>query len=79
MSGFVPRNASTIRKIIIPNWIVPSALIAYLLTTQYSIKILILAISFSLIGFVIIPLISRLIECKNCEIKDDCPWMKVNI
>jgi hypothetical protein len=35
-------------------------------------------IIFSITGFVIIPLISKLAGCKNCEIKEDCPWMTKN-
>jgi hypothetical protein len=35
-------------------------------------------IIFSIIGFLIIPLISKFVGCKNCEIKDDCPWMTTN-
>ena len=70
------------RKIIVivfPNWLVPFLIAIYLLATRYNNEILILTISFSLIGFVIIPLISRLVGCKNCEIKEDCPWMKIKI
>ena len=65
--------------IVFPNWFVPFAIAIYLLATRYTIEILILTIAFSLIGFVVIPLISRYVGCKNCEIKEDCPWMKINI
>jgi hypothetical protein len=58
-----------------PNWFVPFAIAIYLLITDYSSGILLLTISFSLIGFVIIPVISKQVGCKNCEIKEDCPWM----
>jgi hypothetical protein len=58
-----------------PNWFIPAAIAIFLLITRYSTEILILAVSFSLIGFIIIPVISKLVECKNCEIKEDCPWM----
>jgi hypothetical protein len=61
--------------IVVPNWFIPFTIAIYLLITQYTIDILILAISFSLIGFVIIPVISKQVGCKNCEIKEDCPWM----
>lgn len=63
--------------IVFPNWFVPFGLAVYLLVTDYSAKVLVLTITFSLIGFIIIPLISKLVGCKNCEIKDDCPWMTV--
>jgi hypothetical protein len=64
--------------IVFPNWFVPAAVAIYLLLISYSIKLLILTIAFCVIGFLIIPLISKLVGCKNCEIKDDCPWMSVN-
>ena len=67
------------RNIVIqfPNWFIPFAIDIYLLITKYSTEILLLTISFSLIGFVIIPVISKQVGCKNCEIKEDCPWMTV--
>jgi hypothetical protein len=65
------------RNIIIqyPNWFVPLAVAIYLIITSYSKVILILTVSFVIIGFVLIPAISKLVGCKNCEIKEDCPWM----
>jgi hypothetical protein len=61
--------------IVFPNWFVPFAVAIYLLLTRYTTEILILSVAFSITGFVIIPLISKLVGCKNCEIKEDCPWM----
>jgi len=58
-----------------PNWFVPLAVAIYLLITSYTKGILFLTISFIIIGFVVIPSISKLVGCKNCEIKEDCPWM----
>jgi hypothetical protein len=58
-----------------PNWFIPLAVAIYLITTRYSKDNLYLTISFVLIGFVIIPAISKLVGCRNCEIKEDCPWM----
>ena len=55
--------------IVFPNWFVPLGIAMYILITDYTIKVLILTIIFSLVGFIIIPLISKLIGCKNCEIK----------
>jgi hypothetical protein len=65
--------------IVFPNWFVPFAISIYLLATRYNNEILTLTITFSLIGFVVIPLVSRFVGCRNCEIKDDCPWMNGNI
>lgn len=64
--------------IVFPNWFISTAIAIYLLLTRYTTELLILTIAFSLIGFVIIPLISKLVGCKNCEIKEDCPWMTAN-
>lgn len=61
--------------IVFPNWFVPIVIAIYLLIYKYTSKVLILTIMFSIIGFIIIPLISKFVGCKNCEIKDDCPWM----
>lgn len=61
-----------------PNWFVPLAVAIYLISTDYTKEILVLTISFVLIGFVIIPVVSKLVGCKNCDIKEDCPWMTIN-
>ena len=58
-----------------PNWFIPSGVAVYLLLSNYSKSILYLTISFIIVGFIIIPLISKLVGCRNCEIKEDCPWM----
>jgi len=65
--------------IVFPNWLIPFLIAIYLLASRYDNEILVLTISFSLVGFVVIPLISRLAGCRNCEIKEDCPWMRINI
>jgi hypothetical protein len=49
----------------------------YLITMSYTKEIFILTISFILIGFFVIPIISKLVGCKNCDIKEDCPWMTI--
>jgi hypothetical protein len=58
-----------------PNWFVPLAVAIYLIITSFSQVILFLTVSFVIIGFAVIPAISKLVGCKNCEIKEDCPWM----
>lgn|GEM_PF-502027 len=58
-----------------PNWFIPMAVAVYLIITSYSNTVLWLTISFAIIGFVLIPVISKLVGCRNCEIKEDCPWM----
>lgn len=64
--------------IVFPNWFIPFFVGIYLFLTQYSFKVLVLMIIFSITGFLIIPLISKFVGCKNCEIKEDCPWMAIN-
>lgn len=64
--------------IVFPNWFIPFFVGIYLLIAQYSVKALVLMVTFSIIGFIIIPLISKFVGCKNCEIKEDCPWMTIN-
>ena len=63
--------------IVFPNWFVPTGVAAYLLYTQYSQYLLGLSIAFGIIAFAIIPLISKVVGCKSCDIKDDCPWMQM--
>ena len=58
-----------------PNWFVPLTIAIYLILTNYSKAILYITISFVFIGFVVIPAISKLVGCRNCEVKEDCPWM----
>ena len=58
-----------------PNWFVPPAVGAYALITDFSLQMLILVILFCIDGFLVIPLISKLVGCRNCETRADCPWM----
>ncbi|MCX6270286.1 MAG: hypothetical protein NTU44_03530 [Bacteroidetes bacterium] len=80
---FKKREDKSFRKVfkqnigvVFPTWFVPFIIAIYLLLTGYTREVLILTITFSLTGFIIIPLISRFVGCKNCDIKEDCPWMK---
>ena len=82
---FSRKNSTSFQKIfrrnilvVFPNWFVPLAVGIFLLIKQYSVRILVLMIIFSITGFVVIPLISKLAGCRNCEIKADCPWMTIN-
>ena len=79
---FKRKDAASFKKvfkrnlsIVYPNWFIPFGIAVYLIITNYNIEILILTLLFSFIGFLIIPLISKLVGCRNCQIKDDCPWM----
>ena len=62
-------------SIMFPCWLVPFVAGIYLLFTNYSIMVLILFVLFCIVGFVLIPSISKFVGCKDCEIKEDCPWV----
>lgn len=61
--------------IMFPVWIVPLLVGIYLTIYQFTNIIFLTLILFCIDGFVIIPSISRLVGCRDCEIKDDCPWI----
>lgn len=80
---FKKRDARSFKKmfkrnigIMFPVWFVPFGAAVYLLVTNYTQDLMVLTGAFSLIGFLVIPLISKAVGCKNCAIKDDCPWME---
>ena len=62
--------------VVFPSWFVPLGVGGYLLWSQFTAARLCLFSAFCLVGFVLIPLISKLAGCRNCSIKDECPWMK---
>ena len=64
--------------IVFPNWFIPPAFALYLLLTEYTPEIMVISVAFCLTGFIVIPLISKFVGCKNCEIREDCPWMKMS-
>jgi hypothetical protein len=61
--------------IVFPSWFVPFFAGGYLLLHEFTFSRLWLFLVFCVIGFILIPLISKLVGCKNCTIKDECPWM----
>jgi len=61
--------------IVFPAWFIPFGAGLYLLYTRYSRDILITFVAFVIVGFILIPAISRFVGCKGCELKDQCPWM----
>jgi hypothetical protein len=82
---FKSRNDKSFRKvfrqnigIVFPDWFIPLAGAIYILIKGYNGSVLVLTIAFCLTGFVIIPLISKYLGCKNCQIKEDCPWMNAH-
>ncbi len=61
--------------VVFPAWFVPLGAGTYLLHARFSREALITFVAFVLVGFVLIPLISRFVGCKGCELKQQCPWM----
>ncbi len=61
--------------IMFPAWIVPFVAGVYVLWLEFTWLVLVLFLAFCIIGFALIPAISKYIGCKGCEIKDQCPWM----
>lgn len=61
--------------IMFPAWFIPLGVgIILLIIDRDILKIVIFAI-FCIDGFILIPAISKFVGCRNCEIKDKCPWM----
>ncbi len=68
----------TFRKniaIMYPCWFIPLGAGIYLLCDRFSRDILLLFVAFIFVGFILIPVISRLVGCRGCTLKDQCPWM----
>jgi hypothetical protein len=61
--------------VLFPSWFVPTIVGIYLLIYHFSKPMLIQVILFCVIGFVLIPLISKQVGCKDCEVGEDCPWI----
>ena len=62
-------------SVVFPCWIIPLGTGIYLLWTRPSLMLVSLFLAFCLVGFVMIPAISKLVGCKSCKFKDECPWM----
>lgn len=61
--------------IMFPAWFVPLAAGAYLLWQDPTPAVAWLLAAFCVVGFALIPAISKFVGCRGCEIKDQCPWM----
>ena len=61
--------------IMFPTFFLPPVAGAVLLYFDFTYMVLGLLIAFAVVAFAIIPLISKFVGCKGCEIKDQCPWM----
>jgi hypothetical protein len=61
--------------IMYPCWFIPLGAGIYLLCARFSKGILAVFLAFIVVGFVLIPMISRFVGCKGCDLKQQCPWM----
>lgn len=61
--------------IMFPCWFVPAGAGIFILKHHFDPTLLVLLVTFCLLGFVLIPLIAKLVGCRGCEIRQDCPWM----
>jgi hypothetical protein len=58
-----------------PAWFVPLGLGIAGLILEWSLYYLILLSAFGIIGFLIVPFISKIATCKDCPSRSQCPWM----
>jgi uncharacterized membrane protein len=56
-------------------WIVPTVAGIYLMIYDYSLISLIIFIAVIIDGYILIPVISRNVGCKECPTRDECPWI----
>ncbi|MFQ6060075.1 MAG: hypothetical protein ACE5KV_02105 [Thermoplasmata archaeon] len=75
-----PSNFPKMFKMYIPIfsllWILPLLAGIILLLMAPSLYLLLLLLSFIVVGFILVPLFSRVHGCKDCPIRDRCPWAK---
>ena len=62
-------------SIMYPDWAIPFIAGVYLLWTGLTLLSIGLFVAFCIIGFALIPSISRFVGCAGCEIKSQCPWV----
>jgi hypothetical protein len=55
-------------------WFIPLIVGIYLLYISYTDFLLLIFIITIVDGFVVLPLISKFIGCKNCPTRETCPW-----
>ena len=63
--------------VIFPNWFLPFFIGIYLLYIDFSILILVLLIVFAVVGFAVVPYISKSKSCNSCKLRKTCPWMSL--
>jgi len=61
--------------VVFPCWLVPLGVGFYRILTDYSQTVLFLLLSFSFVGFILVPVVSRFAGCRSCGMKQQCPWI----
>jgi len=61
--------------IVYPCWFIPLGTGIYLCYARFSRGLLMTFVAFVIVGFVMIPAISKFVGCKGCDLKEQCPWM----
>ncbi|UCE39408.1 MAG: hypothetical protein JSW00_09355 [Thermoplasmata archaeon] len=61
--------------IVFPSWILPVLAGIYLLYYEFSITLLVLFSIFIIMGFIMLPVITKKYGCEDCNLKDSCPRM----
>jgi len=61
--------------IMFPSWFIPLGVGIYLLFARFSQPTLMIFLVFLVVGFILIPAISRFVGCKGCDLQKECPWM----
>lgn len=61
--------------IMFPCFFVPPVAGAVLVWQGSARSVVVVLVAFCVMAFVAIPLISKLVGCRGCAIKDQCPWM----
>lgn len=57
-------------------WVLPLLGGIILLMKNPTLHYFLLLLSFSIIGFVLVPVLSRVHGCRDCPLKGKCPWTK---
>ncbi len=71
-----PRMFKTYIPVFSLIWIFPLLGGVILLLGNFALYYLLLVLSFFIVGFVLVPLFSRVHGCKDCSMKEKCPWAK---
>jgi hypothetical protein len=63
--------------VVFPSWILPLLAGIFLLFYNFSVTILILFLIFIVMGFIMLPVITKRYGCDDCNLKGSCPRMTV--